>query len=114
MCSWEITEMHGIDQRTLLIAVRIPPFTKRAKRRVAMHPKFFFFDADVPAPFGRRVPSIHPRKPKDRPSRRWSWPTCEPGTTTAPEAVRVCYWRTSQGDEVYLSQTDKTFLRNTS
>ena len=52
--------MRGIDQRTLLIAVRIPPFTKRAKRRVAMHPKFFFFDADVSR-------AIRPKGPLDSP-----------------------------------------------
>lgn len=31
----------------LLLAVRVPAFTKRAKRRVVAHPKFYFFDAGV-------------------------------------------------------------------
>ena len=31
----------------LLIAYRIPVFTKRAKRKLAAHPKFYFFDAGV-------------------------------------------------------------------
>ncbi len=31
----------------LLIAVRIPVFTKRAKRQIVSHPKFYFFDAGV-------------------------------------------------------------------
>jgi predicted AAA+ superfamily ATPase len=31
----------------LLLAVRLPVFTKRAKRRVVAHPKFYFFDAGV-------------------------------------------------------------------
>jgi len=31
----------------LLIASRIPAFTKRAQRKIVQHPKFFFFDAGV-------------------------------------------------------------------
>jgi uncharacterized protein len=31
----------------LLLSVRIPAFTKRAKRRLVAHPKFYFFDAGV-------------------------------------------------------------------
>lgn len=31
----------------LLIATQIPPFTRRAERRLVMHPKFFFFDAGL-------------------------------------------------------------------
>lgn len=31
----------------LLLARRIPVFTKRAKRRMAVHPKFFYFDTGV-------------------------------------------------------------------
>jgi predicted AAA+ superfamily ATPase len=31
----------------LLIAVRLPVFTKRAKRRLIAHPKFYYFDAGV-------------------------------------------------------------------
>jgi predicted AAA+ superfamily ATPase len=31
----------------LLLATRIPAFTRRAKRRIQVHPKFFFFDAGV-------------------------------------------------------------------
>ena len=31
----------------LLIAIRIPCFTKRAKREMVQHPKFYYFDAGV-------------------------------------------------------------------
>ncbi len=31
----------------LLIATRVPAFTRRAKRRIVAHPKFYFFDAGV-------------------------------------------------------------------
>lgn len=44
----------------LLIGVRLPAFNKRAKRRVAGHPKFFFFDAGV-------FRAIRPQGPLDTP-----------------------------------------------
>ena len=31
----------------LLIAIRLPPFTRRAKRKAVAHPKFFYFDVGV-------------------------------------------------------------------
>ena len=31
----------------ILLSVRLPVFTKRAKRRIVTHPKFYFFDAGV-------------------------------------------------------------------
>ena len=42
----------------LLLAVRLPVFTRRAKRKIVAHPKFFFFDAGV-------FRSIRPRGPLD-------------------------------------------------
>jgi predicted AAA+ superfamily ATPase len=45
----------------LLLAVRVPAFTRKAKRRVAQHPKFFFFDAGV-------YHALRPRGPLDTPS----------------------------------------------
>jgi predicted AAA+ superfamily ATPase len=44
----------------LLLAVRLPAFTRRAKRRVAQHPKFFLFDPGV-------YRAIRPRGPLDSP-----------------------------------------------
>ncbi len=45
----------------LLIAVRLPVFTKRARRQLVGHDKFYFFDAGV-------YRSIRPRGPLDRPA----------------------------------------------
>lgn len=42
----------------LLIAIRLPPFTKRAKRRLTIHDKFYFFDVGV-------YRSIRPKGPLD-------------------------------------------------
>ena len=44
----------------LLLAVRVPVFTKRARRAMAAHPKFYFFDAGV-------FRAIRPRGPLDSP-----------------------------------------------
>lgn len=44
----------------LLLAFRVPVFTRRARRQTAAHPKFFLFDAGV-------YRSLRPRGPLDRP-----------------------------------------------
>lgn len=48
-CSIErkVVEQYFMILEDLLIATRIPVFTKRAKRKMIAHPKFFFFDAGV-------------------------------------------------------------------
>ncbi|KAF0134952.1 MAG: putative ATPase [Candidatus Saganbacteria bacterium] len=43
----------------LLIAFRLPAFSKRAKRKVSVHPKFYYFDAGV-------FRSLRPSGPLDR------------------------------------------------
>jgi predicted AAA+ superfamily ATPase len=43
----------------ILLGWRLPAFTKRAKRKVALHPKFFLFDTGV-------FRSLRPRGPLDR------------------------------------------------
>lgn len=44
----------------LLLAQRLPVFTKRAKRRMVAHPKFYFFDVGV-------FRTLRPMGPLDRP-----------------------------------------------
>jgi predicted AAA+ superfamily ATPase len=84
----------------LLIAVRLPAFTKRAKRRVVQHPKFFFFDAGV-------FRAIRPRGPLDAPE-EVDGPALE---TLVLQHLRawndyrglgcsIHYWRTPDGGEV--------------
>jgi predicted AAA+ superfamily ATPase len=84
----------------LLIAVRVPAFTRRAKRRVVLHPKFYFFDAGV-------FRSIRPRGPLDSPDEAGG-PAVE---TLVLQHLRawndyrrlgytIHYWRTPEGDEV--------------
>jgi predicted AAA+ superfamily ATPase len=85
----------------LLLAERVPPFTKRAQRALTTHPKFFFFDAGV-------FRSLRPAGPLDRPEeiegaaleglvwqhlRAWqSW--------GAPVKRAIAFWRTRRGVEV--------------
>ncbi len=84
----------------LLIAVRVPVFARRAKRRMVAHPKFYFFDCGV-------FRAVRPRGPLD---------TAEEVDGAALETLflqqlraandygelgyRIHYWRTAVGDEV--------------
>ena len=66
----EVARDVGVDRKTavayfdlledLLIATRVPVFTRRARRRMTAHPKFFLFDAGV-------YRTIRPTGPLDRP-----------------------------------------------
>ncbi len=84
----------------LLLSVRLPVFSKRAKRKVVGHPKFYFFDAGV-------YRSLRPRGPVD---------TVEEGDGAALESLilqelratndnlgleyNISFWRTKNGLEV--------------
>lgn len=86
----------------LLLAERIPVFTKKAKRRLVGHPKFYFFDAGV-------YRALRPRGPLD---------TVEDIDGAALETTvyqelravnhyddlgyRIYFWRTTAGHEVDL------------
>lgn len=84
----------------LLIAVRLPSFQKRAKRRVTSHPKFFLFDAGV-------YRAIRPRGPLDSPEEidGPAFETLLMQELRAHVAYRdlgydLFYWRTGSGVEV--------------
>lgn len=84
----------------LLLAFRVPVFTRRAKRHLVAHDKFFYFDAGV-------YRSLRPAGPLDRPEeiegmalegliaqhlRAWIAYRSEP--------AGLYYWRTKSGSEV--------------
>lgn len=54
-----VTDYFGILE-DLLLATRVPVFTKRAKRRMVAHPKFYFFDVGV-------FRTLRPHGPLDTP-----------------------------------------------
>jgi predicted AAA+ superfamily ATPase len=84
----------------LLIAVRLPVFTRRAKRRMVAHPKFYYFDAGV-------YQAIRPRGPLDAPEQIHG-AALETLFLQQARALndyrdlgyRFSYWRTATGDEV--------------
>ena len=84
----------------LLLAFRIPVFTRRAKRAVASHPKFYFFDAGI-----FRI--LRPSGPIDSPEEK-SGAALEGLVAQHLRAwidygrpgCRLYYWRTSSGSEV--------------
>jgi predicted AAA+ superfamily ATPase len=84
----------------LLIAVRLPVFTKYAKRRLIAHPKFYYFDAGV-------FQSIRPRGPLDA-TELIHGAALETLFLQQARALndyrdlgyRLHYWRTAIGEEV--------------
>lgn len=56
----KVVENYFTILEDLLIGYRLPPFTKRAKRRLVAHPKFYFFDTGV-------YRAIRPMGPLDMP-----------------------------------------------
>lgn len=84
----------------LLIAIRLPVFTRRARRALTAHPKFYFFDAGV-------YRALRPRGPLDAPE-DIDGPAIETLVMQELRAVNdnlalgytVSYWRTRDGREV--------------
>ncbi|MFY9341355.1 MAG: AAA family ATPase [Planctomycetota bacterium] len=84
----------------LLLAVRVPMFTRRAKREMAAHPRFFLFDAGV-------YRTLRPRGPLDSPA-EIDGPALETvllNELRAANAYRrlgyeISTWRTRSGVEV--------------
>ncbi|RLB95939.1 MAG: ATP-binding protein [Deltaproteobacteria bacterium] len=84
----------------LLLAFRVPVFSKRAKRRLSSHPKFYYFDAGV-------FRSVRPSGPLDAPQeiegaaleglvaehlRAWN--------SYRGNQCKLYFWRTKSGNEV--------------
>ena len=84
----------------LLLSYRIPVFTRRAKRAVATHPKFYFFDTGI-------FSILRPSGPLDRPEEKAG--AALEGLVAQhirawidyvhPEC-KLYYWRTSAGSEI--------------
>ncbi len=106
----EVARDVGVDRKTaaayfdlledLLIATRVPVFTKRAKRRMTAHSKFFLFDAGV-------YRAIRPTGPLDSPEEidGSALETLVYQELRAAIAYRslkldLFFWRTASGTEV--------------
>lgn len=84
----------------LMIAHRLPVFSRRAKRRLAVHPKFYFFDAGV-------YRTLRPAGPLDAPEEveGIALETLFLQEITALNNIldlgyQIQYWRTSSGREI--------------
>ncbi len=84
----------------LLIAAQVPVFAKKAKRRIAAHPKFYFFDAGL-------YRTLRPKGPLDRPE-HIEGHALETLVFQELRAINdylrlgysIHYWRTADGREV--------------
>ncbi len=96
----KVVESYFTILEDLLIGVRLPVFTKRAKRRTVTHPKFYFFDVGV-------FRTIRPAGPLDRPEEieGVSFETLLFQELRAINdyynpGYELFYWRTANGAEV--------------
>ena len=101
-CSVErkVVENYFSILEDLMIAYRIPIFSKKAKRRLLAHPKFYFFDAGV-------YRALRPMGPLDAPEEVEGIAL---ETLFLQEVIalnsaldfgyKIFYWRTSNGQEV--------------
>jgi predicted AAA+ superfamily ATPase len=84
----------------LLLAIRLSPFTRRSKRRLMNHPKFYFFDVGI-------FRTLRPRGPLDTPEEA-EGPAFETLLLQNILAINdalnlgytVHYWQTIEGQEV--------------
>lgn len=96
----KVVEGHFKLLEDLLLAVRLPVFTRRAKRRMVAHPKFYYFDAGV-------YRTLRPRGPLDS-IEEIDGPALETLVLSNLRAVNdafalgyeLFYWRTQDGREV--------------
>lgn len=96
----KITEGYFKILEDLLIAERVPVFTRRAKRRMSSHPKFFFFDCGV-------YQAIRPRGPLDSPEEiqgpAWEtlvWQELRAMNEYTASGYDLFTWRTQSKQEV--------------
>jgi len=98
--SAKLAESHFVLLEDLLLATRVQVFTRRAKRRMVSHPKFYYFDCGV-------YRTLRPRGPLDAES-EIDGPALETLFLANVRAVndaldlgyQIHYWRTAAGAEV--------------
>ena len=115
----KVVERYITILEDLLLAFHLPVFTKRAKRAVVSHPKFYFFDAGV-------FRSLRPSGPLDRTEEIEG---CALEGLVAQHLIawnsyrgdknKVYFWRTAAGSEVdFVVYGDEVFwaieVKNTS
>ncbi|OGC10424.1 ATPase [candidate division WOR-1 bacterium RIFCSPHIGHO2_02_FULL_53_26] len=96
----KVVENYFTILEDLLIAYRIPVFTKKAKRRMLSHPKFYFFDVGL-------YRTLRPAGPLDRPEEiegaaleSLLFQELKAINDTLDLGYKIFYWRTSNEIEV--------------
>lgn len=84
----------------LLLAVRLPVFTKRAKRRLTAHDKFFFFDVGVFRTLRPKGPFDHPEEAEGAAFETLVFQELRAINDYHSLDYSLHYWRTSHGAEV--------------
>lgn len=85
-CERKVVEGYIAILEDLLLSMRVPVFTKRAKRATVSHPKFYYFDIGV-------FRSLRPTGPLDRPEE------IEGAALEGLVAQHLCAWNSYRGDK---------------
>ncbi len=98
--SRKTVETHFELTEDLLLAVRLPIFQRRAKRKVTVHPKFYFFDVGVYRALRPRGP-LDPMEELDGAAIETLLFQCLRAENANRElGYDLYYWRTTDGTEV--------------
>lgn len=101
-CSVErkVVEQYFAILEDLLLGFRVPVFTKRAKRRVIHHPKFYFFDVGVYRTFRPKGPLDAPEEIEGHALETLFFQELRAWIDYLDLEARLFYWRTPTGLEV--------------
>lgn len=101
-CSVErkVVESYFSILEDLLMAYRVPVFTKRAKRRMINHPKFYFFDAGVYRTLRPAGPLDMPEEIEGASLETLLFQELNAANTDYALGYKIHYWRTASNAEV--------------
>ena len=107
-CSVErkVVENYFLILEDLLMAYRVPVFTKEAKRRMFTHPKFYFFDAGVYRTLRPAGPLDMPEEIEGTSLETLLFQELNAANTNYKLGYKIYYWRTAANTEV-----DFVFIR---
>ncbi|MEW5767578.1 MAG: ATP-binding protein [bacterium] len=95
----------------LLIAYRVPVFSRKAKRRLAAHPKFYFFDAGVYRTLRPAGPLDMPEEIEGAAFETLLFQELKAINAALGLGYKIYYWRTSNNMEVdFVLYGDKGIL----
>jgi predicted AAA+ superfamily ATPase len=84
----------------LLLAARLPPFNRRAVRRLAQHPKFYWFDVGVYRTLRPKGPFDHPAEIDGAALEGLVWQELRAINDLHSLGYTLHFWRTASGHEV--------------